>query len=112
MDGLDLYREMQDVQEAVDALFGVLDGLDADEPLAEMEYQVRKREVEMELRERYGATVARDTVRGVPEVAELRLRRDTVRNDRQSARERLWTYRQRLAILKDMAAREWTREER
>lgn len=109
MDGVSIYVELGRLTDEAEALSDELDALDLSAPRAEMAYQVRKCEVELELRRTMGATVARDTVRGDPEVAQLRLERDMLSNRRQTVRERLAQVRAQLYIYEGMARREWTR---
>lgn len=111
MEGVDLFLDMWETLRAIDDVTDVLDRLDELVPQTEMAYQTRKREVELMLKSTEGATLARDTVRGFPEVAELRMERDRTRCERQSARERLASLRARLYALEGMARREWNRPE-
>lgn len=108
-DGVDIYVELGRLTKDAETLNDELDVLDVSSAQAEMDYQTTKSERTLELRERFGATVARETVRGDPEVARLRLERDVLRNHRQSVRERLGTIRAQLYIIEGMARREWMR---
>ena len=109
MDGLTTYQEMQDLEEAMEDASDLLDKYDMALPQAEYEYQTRLREVMHELRRTEGATMARETARGVPEVAELRKVRDELTYKMRSLRSFKEDLRAKLYVRKDMAQREWTR---
>lgn len=109
MDGLTLVQEIEDLEEALEAASDMLDKYDLALPQAEFEYQTKRREVMHELRKTEGATMARETVRGVPEIAELRKTRDELTYKMRSLRAYREDLRAKLYVRKDMARVEYTR---
>lgn len=109
MEGILAFQELQDVLEALEDISDVLDAYDVALPKAEYDYQVKKREVTERLRGNEPATTLRDTVRGIPEVAELRRVRDELNYKRQTARQEHTRLLGRMYILRDQINREWNR---
>jgi hypothetical protein len=109
MDAIIAFQEMQDVLEAIEDVADVLDGYDVALPKAEYDYQTKKREVTERLRGQEPATTLRDTVRGIPEVAELRRVRDELNYKRQTARQEHTRLMGKMYVLRDQINREWNR---
>lgn len=108
-DAIKVIQEIEEIEEAIEQASDLLDRYDEALPKAEYDYQTRRREVMTELRRSEGATMARETVRGVPEIAELRRVRDELTYKMRSLRAFREDLRAKLYVRKDEANREWTR---
>ena len=109
IDGILVYQEMLDVEEAMEELTDLLDRYDEALPQAEYDYQTTKHDVLLDLRKNHAATVAREIVRGDPRVAEKRMVRDQLRLRRQTASNELRKLIGRHLRLRDEVNRDYGR---
>lgn len=108
-EGIVLYQQMLDTEEAMEWCTDLLHGLDESLPRAEEAYELAKHDGYLELRDRYGATAAREIIRGDPDVAHARRERDELRCQRQTAVKELSRLTSVHLRLRDDVNREWAR---
>jgi hypothetical protein len=108
-EGIALYQQMLDTEEAMEWCTDLLRRLDESLPEAEELYELVKFERYVELKAEHGATAAREIIRGDPDVAHARRERDELRCQRQTAVKELSRLTSVHLRLRDDVNREWAR---
>lgn len=106
MEEIVAYQEILAIEDEMNELHELLMVYDAELPRAKDAYEVKKREVTERLRGQEPVTTLRDTVRGIPEVAELRMTRDELLYKRQTAHQWLTCLMGRRTTLREMMSME------
>jgi len=109
MDGLLIYQQLLEAEEAQEFYTELLHWTDSALPMAENVYQRGKHDIELELRGKHGATTARDIVRGDERVAHARMLRDRLSCMRQTANKELARLTSLHLRLRDDMNREYSR---
>lgn len=106
---MDLYQEIINLMAELNASIGKLRKNGAALAEAEKNYKIKLRTVALELREINGmpVTLINQVIYGVPDVAELRLKRDIEQANYEANKEHINITKLKLRILEAQLSREW-----
>lgn len=111
MDGMELVQQLNYELDQAEACAAETQGLGREKAEAEREYRVALSKTMLRLRsDGIPATIIGDVCRGIPEIAELRCKRDCAEADWEANREAHYLHRQRAEMYRDIIKVEWARQ--
>lgn len=110
MDGLQVIQQLNDLQIALNETINLMGIQGKELSEAERDYKISLRQNALSLRDDgMAATLINLTVYGVPEVAELRQRRDFAQSRYEVSKEKIMALKLNIRVLENIIEREWGR---
>ena len=111
MDGMELVQQLNYEMEQAEACANEAHTLGRDKAEAERAYRVELAKTMLALRaDGMPVSIIGDICRGIPEVADLRCRRDCAETDYEANREAHYMHRQRADMYRELIKVEWGRQ--
>lgn len=112
MDGLSAIQQLNDLQAQLDATISLMSKQGKELSEAERDYYIALRQQAVLMKDAgEPATLINLTIKGVPEVANLRYERDFAQSRYDTSREKIMALKLNIHVLREIISREWGREQ-